>query len=71
MSDDLQFRYDCDGLIDAVKRAAAPSDSDFSAYLGSKTEYAVLFAKLVMRRARKLGLYQDERVFPTVTRKAS
>jgi len=60
---DLQFRCDCDGLVDAVKRAAAPSDSDFAAYMGSKTEYAVTFARLVMRKARNLGLYTDERVF--------
>ena len=60
MREGLQFRCDCDGLVDAVKRAAAPSDTDFAAYMGSKTEYAVTFAKLVMRKARRLGLLPEE-----------
>jgi hypothetical protein len=60
----LQYGCDCDGLVAAVTSAAVPYADDFAAYKGSKTEYAVLFAKLVMRKARTLGLYTDERVFP-------
>jgi hypothetical protein len=55
----MQFRYDCDGLIKSVRDAANPAIPEFLPYRGNLISEAVLFSKLVMRKARALRLYVD------------
>ena len=66
-----QYHCDCDGLVDAVRMASRPGSDDFTPYIGSRTEYAVKFSRLVMRKARRLGLIMDERVFQRSTGRAA
>lgn len=59
MNRPVQFDCDCNGLVQAVKDAADPTLSQWIPYNGDRIATAVLFAKLVMRKARRIGLYDD------------
>lgn len=57
-----QFGCDCDGMVQAILRAATPGryhGVDPSLDM-DPTDQAVWWAKLVMRRARNLGLIDQE-----------
>jgi hypothetical protein len=58
------FDYACEGLVDAVKKAAALAKyplghawHDYEPYYGTLVGTAVWQARYVMREAQRLGLY--------------
>jgi hypothetical protein len=61
------FTHHCDGLIESVKKAAAPAKyppehplHDYSPYYGAIVGRAVWQAQFVYREARRLGLLESE-----------
>jgi hypothetical protein len=62
MSARLSFLCDCNGMLNAIRKAADPAlwESYGSVSLGmDRIPLAVWYAKRVVRQARALGLYDD------------
>lgn len=64
-----QFGCDCDGLVSAIRRAATPGRyHGVDPSIGmDPTEQAIWWAQYVMRKARRLGVY-DYSSFPEADR---
>jgi hypothetical protein len=55
----LIYEGETDRLVECVTNAADPTKDSFIPYRGERISEAVLFTKLMVRKARMLGLYED------------